>query len=515
MRSSRGWESDSLKRPASLAIALGAIACAQQEMPPGGPNDVRPPVVVATSPAALETVTDLDTEIRFEFDERISERVAGGTLETAILVSPTAGVYEVSHGRQSLSVKVEGGLRPGLVYRVTLTPTVTDLFGNVITDPFELVFSTGGEPVPTTLAGEVWDRITGRPVSEAVLLAVDEDSLVHRSSSDRDGIFAFRYLTAGMLDVIAFQDQNRNGEADSTEVQGVAPLSIAAGDTVLLEIPILTPDTSAANVTGTDVVDSTTVAILFDDFLDFDSRVENIDVTLVSDSVEAPAVIELMHETAYIEWVEMVTDSFARLDSIESEERAAAAAAEAAARATADSAAELLADTVAAELLADAVEAEASVLEAPRPGVRDDSIAPSDTVVMAQVGAGAPETRPGTFASREPPPSLPRLEGSTAGPTSDGRRVLPGRRLVLRVGGPIPFGVEFAVTVAGVTNIFGLPGGGGETTLLRELVLDSAAILDSMTQADSAAALDTGTVGDTGVVSSGNGGAAPWATRRR
>ena len=506
MRSSRGWESDSLKRPASLAIALGAIACAQQEMPPGGPNDVRPPVVVATSPAALETVTDLDTEIRFVFDERISERVSGGALETAILVSPTAGAYEVSHGRQSLTVKVEGGLRPGLVYRVTLTPTVTDLFGNVITDPFELVFSTGGEPVPTTLAGEVWDRITGRPVSEAVLLAVDEDSLVHRSSSDRDGIFAFRYLTAGTLDVIAFQDQNRNGEADSTEVQGVAPLSIAAGDTVLLEIPILTPDTSAANVTGTDVVDSTTVAIVFDDFLDFESGVENIDVTLVSDSVEAPAVIELMHETAYIEWVEMVTDSFARLDSIESEERAAAAAAEATARAAADSAAELLADTV---------EAEASTLEALRPDEPDDSLVPTDTVVMVQVGAGAPETRPGTAASREPPPSLPRLEGSTAGPTSDGRRVLPGRRLVLRVGGPIPVGVDFAVTVAGVTNIFGLPGGGGETTLLREVLPDSAALLDSMLRADSAAALDTGAVADTGEVSSGGGGAAPWVTRRR
>jgi hypothetical protein len=194
-----------------------------------------------------------------------------------------------------------------------------------------------------------------------------------------------------------------------------------------------------------------------------------------------------MHETAYVAWVEQVTDSLAVLDSIEAAEMAAVAAAEAAARAAEDSAAAAEGAVGDSAIVADSV-------------VPADTVLPADTVVMAPVGAGSLDDRPQAFTPREPPPSLPRLEGSTAGPTSDGRRVLPGRRLVARVDAPIPFGTEFTVTVSGVANIFGLSGGGGETSLLREMVIDSVAIADSIAAADSGVALDTGAVLDTAAV---------------
>lgn len=449
-------------------------------MPPGGPEDIRPPVVVATTPGALEMVTDLETDIRFDFDERISERVPGGALETAISVSPTSGEYRVQHGRQSLTVKMDGGLRPGLVYRVTLDAAVSDMFGNTITDPFELIFSTGGELVPTTLAGEVWDRITGRPVSQAALVAIGSDSLVHRSTADRSGIFGFRYLPGGSFNLTAFQDQNRNGEPDSTEVQGLTPLSIAVGDTVLLELSILTPDTSAANLTGTEILDSTTVILLFDDFLDYEGGTTGIDVTISSDSAGAPGIVELLHETAYIAWAEEVTDSLAILDSIEAQELAEISSV--AARAAADLA--VATDSGAA---GDSIVTNDSALEA----------ALADTVLVATVGAGV---RPQALTPRGRPPALPRLEGSTAGPTADGRRVLPGRRLIARIDALIPFETEFTVTVSGVVNMFGLAGGGGEAALFREVVIDSVAIADSVAAADSIPAGDSIATADTGVV---------------
>ena len=143
-------------------------SCAQQEIPPGGPEDRRPPVVIQTVPEPLGDLEDLNASVTFRFDERISERVAGGTLASAFVVSPRSGDVRVSKGARSLEVHTEGGFRPGLVYRVTLQAVVSDLFGNQMADPFELVFSTGGgEPVPTTLAGEIWDRISGRAVADA------------------------------------------------------------------------------------------------------------------------------------------------------------------------------------------------------------------------------------------------------------------------------------------------------------------------------------------------------------
>ena len=432
--------------------------CAQQEMPPGGPEDLRPPVVIATTPGALEKVTDLGTKIRFEFDERISERVTGGVLETAIAVSPVLGVYKVEHSPKALTLTLEGGLRPELVYRITLTPTVSDMFGNTMRDPFELVFSTGGDPVPTTLAGQVWDRITGRAVQQATLVAVSNDSLVHRSTADRTGIFAFRYLPAGSFDVTAFEDQNRNGEVDSTEVQGLIRLFVEEGDTVLTEISILTPDASEANMTGAEVLDSVTVALLFDDFLDFEIGADEIKIEISPDADDKPMIADVLHEPDYVVWVERVTDSLSLLDSIEAEEAAAL------------------------RLLSDA--------EAVMPSAEVTAIGSEELLVSS---------------ARRPPPSLPQLQGSAAGPTADGARVLPGRRLVLRLSAPLPYETEFVFTVLGVTNIFGLRGGGGEATLSRELVVDSVMDLDSVGVADSISTLDTGVVTPTGVADTHRG----------
>ena len=60
-------------------------------------------------------------------------------------------------------------------------------------------------------------------------------------------------------------------------------------------------------------------------------------------------------------------------------------------------------------------------------------------------------------------------------------------------------------TVLGVTNIFGLRGGGGEATLSRELVVDSVMDLDSVGVADSISTLDTGVVTPTGVADTHRG----------
>ncbi len=312
--------------------------------------------------------------------------------------------------------------------------------------------------MPTTLAGQVWDRITGRAVQQATIVAVSNDSLVHRSTADRTGIFAFRYLPAGTFDVTAFEDQNRNGEVDSTEVQGLIPLFVEEGDTVLTEISILTPDASEAKVTGAEVLDSVTLALLFDDFLDFETGVDEVEIEISPDADDTPMIVDVMHEPDYVVWVERVTDSLSRLDSIEAEEVAAL------------------------RLLSD--------VEAVMPSEEGSAIRPEELVLAS---------------ARRPPPSLPQLQGSAAGPTADGARVLPGRRLILRLSVPLPYEIEFALTVSGVTNIFGLPGGGGEATLSRELVVDSVMDLDSMGVSDSIAALDTGVVTLIGVAGAYSG----------
>jgi hypothetical protein len=410
-------------------------ACARQSLPPGGPEDRRPPVVVRTSPEALGTLSRLDAAIVFEFDERISEQVSGG-LQNVVTISPRSGELRVDHGRRTLTVNVAGGFRPGLVYRVTLNPVVSDLFGNRMSDPFELVFSTGGEPEATTVAGEVWNRISGQPVPNATVYAIGPDSLVHQATTDADGIFAFRYLPAGPYEITAFEDLNRDTEVDSTEVQGTGPIEIARGDTLIFDLPILSPDTAPATVQAATALDSVTVAVRFDDFLDPALSASSIQVSLGREDGAAPDVARILHEVAYQEYVDEVMDSLARLDSIAAAEAAAAG------------------DTAVADTL-----------------VPPDSVLPVDTLAppdSARVGAARPARPRG-------PPRLPPLQGSRAGTTADGRRVLPGRRIVLLLSPPLEPGVEYELRLAEVTNIAGLPGGGGTAPLVWEPEPDGAA----------------------------------------
>ena len=149
----------------ALASAAAA-ACARPGAPGGGPPDQRPPVVIATVPAPGAFVESLDFAIDLRFSERISERVARGTLDEAVLLSPRTGAVRVNHKSDALEVSVEGGLRPDLVYRLTVLPVLVDLFGNRMSEPFELAFSTGPELIENAIAGQVLDRITGRTVQD-------------------------------------------------------------------------------------------------------------------------------------------------------------------------------------------------------------------------------------------------------------------------------------------------------------------------------------------------------------
>lgn len=303
-----------MRRGPGLPALAGALvaalwsACANQGAPPGGPVDRRPPVVVRTEPDTFALVADLRSPVRFHFDERISERTVGLTLDDAVTVSPRTGDVRVRHGSRSLTVELEGGLRPGVVYRVTLLPIVRDLFGNQLADPFELVFSTGGSLSPNALAGQAWNRITGQGVAGARVHARGRDSLVHVAQADERGIFAFRYLPEGSFVVTGFEDLDRDDLADAREPQGTIVVDVGASDTVLVDVPILAQDTTAASLAGTQALDSLTIVLEFDDYLDPVAPSSDVEVALETDGAPAPAAL-VLHEHEYATDVASAPDS--------------------------------------------------------------------------------------------------------------------------------------------------------------------------------------------------------------
>jgi hypothetical protein len=243
-------------------------------------------------------------------------------------------------------------------------------------------------------------------------------------------------------------------------------VSMAPGDTVVVDLPVLAPDSTPATATTASALDSTWIAVQFDDFLDPGASADQIGVRLTREGGDAPVVSRLFHERAYERYVDQVEDSFARLDSIEAVQAAEAAAAAAAA----------------ADTLVDS------------PAAAPDT-AGADTLVADTLVAD-------TLPEPEPRPIPPRLTGQTGAQAAPVGRSRPGRRIVGQLDGLLEPGVEYQVRVTDVVNINGLPGGGGDVTLTYEPppepAPDSAAAPDAddaVVPADSPVVPDTLGVG--------------------
>lgn len=290
-------------RATALVVTAAGLACARQGNPSGGPADTIPPVVVATDPAPKSMVEDLGIVVRFRFSERVSERPARGVMNDAVLVSPRAGPVYVEPGGELIEVSIDGGLSTGLVYRFTLLPVITDLFGNVMREPFELVLSTGAPLIEDALAGQVVDRVTGRAV-QGVEVTLEPfspmpDTVVYVSRSDAAGLFVFRYVPPGRYNLIAFEDRNRNLAPDPREPFGRRGVLLNENDTLLADVTILEPDTSAAQLVRAEVVDSSTLRLVFSDYLD-PENVGTVVVSLGAPEGEAMSqVIQVLHPTVW------------------------------------------------------------------------------------------------------------------------------------------------------------------------------------------------------------------------
>lgn len=301
---------------ASVALAWGGLACARPEVPPGGPEDRFPPYVVATVPDTFAVVEEGLRDFEFKFSERISERVANGSLQDAVVVSPSAGAVRVRHSRDAISVETQQGLLPNRVYRITMLPVVNDMFGNSLRDPFDLVVSTGADFVPNVLAGVVENRVDGTAAQGARVEAVfaqEDDTTAHWTYADAEGFYTLRFVSGGAFELRAWQDRNRDGEAGAGEpvTSQLGGLARDAPDTAYGVLSLIEPDTTAAQIVSATVSDSVTIRFDFDDYLDPRAPSEMIEGVLFPGGDEPLIVFRLRHDHELDAWRAEQADSAA------------------------------------------------------------------------------------------------------------------------------------------------------------------------------------------------------------
>lgn len=246
------------------ACALLLLGCARIEPPRGGPEDRTPPRLAATEPDSFAIVAPFDDPVVFSFEERISEQ---GVVE-AVSVSPRTSPVEVDRTRSSIRVSLRRGWEPGRIYQVRVEPTVSDLFGNRLAGPLELIFSTGPAIPDTRLSGTVRDRVSASHQAGARVEAIlTPDSLVYATVTDSTGTWLLRAIPPGEYRIRAYLDANRNRELDPFEARDSAAATVRGTVGEALRLALLLPD-GTPPVPGEARAVQDGVEVTFDDYLD-------------------------------------------------------------------------------------------------------------------------------------------------------------------------------------------------------------------------------------------------------
>jgi hypothetical protein len=261
-------------------LVLGAlvVACAKQEPPPGTRTDRIPPQAVETYPVHGEAVPGFDGDAWIQFDEPLMDP---RSVERTLLSSP-AGRYKVTPGRTRIRVRPEDGWRDGIVYYFAFPSGLADLLRNRTTAPIELVFSPGTEVPPTRVQGHAYDRVTARGTRGVRLLFLSPDSVPYTAVSDTGGVFRLPGLPYGKYQAIAFLDQNRDFQYDA-EFEPGDVVSFELTDsltTASVDLWLLPADSTPPILASAEVLDSVTMRITFDDPLDPEAPLEDVDISI-------------------------------------------------------------------------------------------------------------------------------------------------------------------------------------------------------------------------------------------
>lgn len=250
-----------------MAAALGAaaLACAAPGLPPGGPPDKKPPVLLSVTPDT-NTRRAKVKDVVFTFDEIVSERPKGASaLEQLIVISPSESPPVVDWLRNRLAVRPNKGWRPNTAYTVTLLPGLTDLSGNAITTPLQTVFSTGDSIPSGTVRGVAFDWVAQRIVASARIEATIGQDTVLRwvTAADSLGRYTLAHVpSAADLRLRAFHDVNGNRVLDRREPWD--SISVPLADSARRDFYLFAHDSIAPRLTEPALIDSTALRLKFD-----------------------------------------------------------------------------------------------------------------------------------------------------------------------------------------------------------------------------------------------------------
>jgi len=186
------------------------LACAKQGIPPGGPVDETPPIIIRTFPDPGSTMVDPQISVRFWFNEGIQPSSAS----EAIFITPYPGENVSYKWRgKRLSIKFSKPLQQDKTYVITLGTGLRDYRNNGMQSSYTLAFSTGALIDEGEITGKVYDLKDSRGVdvwAYTVIDSLETNPFVQEPDyivqCGKGGEFKFSHLSPGLYRLFVVKD---------------------------------------------------------------------------------------------------------------------------------------------------------------------------------------------------------------------------------------------------------------------------------------------------------------------
>lgn len=249
------------------------LSCAKQGYPPGGPEDLRGPLILSTEPTPDSTGVAADVRPYFRFDEHVDR----ATVELATFVSPLPeGKMRFKWRGKTLRLIFPESLQQDMTYVITLGTGIHDLRGNPLPQAYTLAFSTGDKLDNAAISGRIYGESSYTNIQIwAYRLDMNPDPNPNKkgpeyiTQADQNGHFLLSHLKEGNYRIFVVDDRRRNRIWDPDEDRiGIPFMDVEALQDAVsssVDIRMSLQDTTGAWMQSVRVLDRNHLVIRFNE----------------------------------------------------------------------------------------------------------------------------------------------------------------------------------------------------------------------------------------------------------